>query len=127
MSGELDKVQQVLRNIAKDETSPDALRVIETLTKAMEEMRNELLFERLPNPDELPENEVIGFKHRVYQELKTSRATDLVIGYSRMYFEGIKKPITRLSMVQALVTIANEQKVAVPELWQKLLDSRGHF
>lgn len=126
MSGELDKVQKVLRDIAKNETSPDALRVIDTLTKALEEMRNELLFERLPNPETLPEHEVSDFKERVYNELKTERATDLVIGYNRIYFEGMK-PITRLSMVRALVTIANEQKVAVPELWQKLLDSRGHF
>ena len=126
MSSDLDKVQEALRNIAKDETSPDALRVIERLTKAMEALRNELLFERLPNPETLPEHEVSDFKERVYNQLKTERATDLVIGYNRIYFEGMK-PITRLSMVRALVTIANEQKVAVPELWQKLLDSRGHF
>jgi len=126
MSGELDKVQKVLRDIAKDETSPDALRIIDTLTKAMEELRNELLFERLPAPESLPEHQVNDFKQRVYDELKTQRATDLVIGYNRLYFEGMK-PITRLSMVRALVTIANEQKVAVPELWTKLLDSRGHF
>jgi hypothetical protein len=126
MSGELDQVQTLLRNIAKNETSPDAIRIIETLTRAMEELRNELLFERLETPDPLPENEVTHFKDRVYNQLKTERATDLVIGYNREYLEGFK-PVTRLSMVQALVAIANEQKVTVPTLWRTLLDSRGHL
>lgn len=126
MSGELDKVQDLLRDIAKNESSPDAMRIIEKLTKAMEEMRNELLFERLETPDVLPENEVTAFKLRVYRALKTERATDLVIAYNRLYFEAMK-PITRLSMVQALVTIANEQNVKIPDLWRSLLDSRGHL
>lgn len=126
MSGELDQVQTLLRNIAKNETSPDALRIIETLTKAMEELRNELLFERLETPEPLPENQVTQFKDQVYARLKTERATDLVIGYNREYLETFR-PVTRLALVQALVTIANEQKVTAPTLWRNLLDSRGHL
>lgn len=126
MSGELDRIEQTIADIAVSETSDEAKRIIERLSQAMEGLRTELLYERLETPDILPDAEVTAFKLKVYKSLKDQRATDLVISYNRTYFEGMK-PITRLSMVQALLTIANEQKVTIPDLWRRLLDSRGHF
>ncbi len=126
MSGELDRIQEEISKIAEGETSVDALRIIDRLTRAMDSLRTELLYERLEEPVIPTDAELKAFKEKVYNALKSQRATDLVIVYNRSNFEGMSA-ITRLCMVQALITVANEQKIAVPALWQFLLDSRGHF
>ena len=128
MSGELDSIEKTLKEISVNAKSPDAIGIIDTLTKEIERLRVELLYANLDTPPELPDSEVTAFKRKVYEKLKGQRATDLVIVYNRSYFEdqGLK-PVTILAVVQALVTIANEQKTALPPLWQRLLDSRGHL
>lgn len=126
MSGEMDNVQQQLQTLAQDTSNPDAIKIIGALSSSLDAMRNDLLYERLEEPSLIPESEVSAFKQRVYAELKGERATDLAIAYNREFFAELK-PATRLAIVQALTTIAKEQKIKMPELWQHILDSRGHF
>jgi hypothetical protein len=126
MSGVLDTLQTKLQNLASNETSPDALRIIEVLGKELDTLRAELLYERLDTPEPLPSTEMTAFKAAAYKKLKDDRAADMVMLYNRGFFED-KQPATRLCLAQVFVTIAKEQNVAVPPLWQNLLDSRGHL
>lgn len=126
MSGELDNIEKKLREISADATSPDAIRIIDALTKEIERQRSSILANNLETYVELPDAQVTAFKQSVYSKLKGERATDLVQMYNKAYFSDYK-PATVLALTQALVTIANEQNVAVPPLWQHLLDSRGHL
>ena len=126
MSGVLDTLQTKLQEMAKSEKSADAIRIIEVLGKELDTLRTELLYERLVTPEPLPSTEVTAFKAAAYKKLKGDRAADMVLLYNRGFFEDLQ-PATRLSLAQVFVTIAKEQNVAVPPLWQNLLDSRGHL
>jgi hypothetical protein len=126
MSEALDKVQKALTDLAADAKSADAIKIVDTLSKALATAQQDLLYERMPSEDNLPsDGEVTAFKKQVYDQLHKERVTDLFIAYDSKYFAKLK-PITRLSIVQVLIVIAGEQTQPVIPYWQAILDSRGH-
>ena len=129
MSEALDKVRETLETLASDAKSPDALRIVDTLSKSLAKAQQDLLYERMPSEPELPDAEIKAFKKQVYDQLHKERATDLFIAYDAAYFAQFKQAVTRLSLVQILIVIAKEQEQAeaIPAYWQSLLDSRGHL
>lgn len=126
MSGEMDNVQQKLQDMASGETDTGALQIIDSLSRELDNARSELLYERMDTPKEVSDKEVTEFKRKVYVSLKSERAADLAMLYGRSFFEA-HTPAVCLAVAQALVTIAKEQEVKTPKLWQDLLDSRGHL
>ena len=125
MSSDLEKVQMKLREIALAENGPDAIRIIDKLSKEVESLKTELMYERQKTPNTPTDAQIAEFKEKFYDSLKEERATDLAISYSKSELASYR-PATRLAIVQVLVTIAKEQKVKVPAVWQRYLDSRGH-
>lgn len=125
MSSDLRKIELRLQEMALAESNPDALRIIDTLSKEVDALKNELIYERLETPDAPDDRQISEFKKKFYDSLRKERATDLATLYSRSDLKRYK-PSTRLAIVQVLITIAKEQEAPVPAHWQYLLDSRGH-
>lgn len=126
MSGEMGNVQNKLQELASGQADPGTLQIIDSLSRELDNARSELLYERMESPKEVSDKEVAEFKKKVYASLKSERAADLAMLYGRSFFEA-HTPVVCLAVAQALVTIAREQKVKTPKLWQDLLDSRGHL
>lgn len=126
MSQDLDRLATRLQAIAAEETGPEAIRIIDKLSKEIDNLRTDLMYERMETPLFPTDEEVREFKEKFYDAMKGQRSTDLSIAYNEA---ALRKhtPITRLSMVQVLVRIAREQDVNYPAFWDRLLDSRGNF
>jgi hypothetical protein len=126
MSRDLDRLESRLQAIAAEETGPEAIRIIDKLSQEIDNLRTDLMYERLETPLFPTDEEVREFKEKFYAAMKGQRATDMAFVYNEA---ALRKhtPITRLSMVQVLVRIAREQDVKYPPFWDHMLDSRGNF